>query len=85
MKIEIDTVRDSKDDIKKIIKMLMHLIEDHAAFDMGFAKANPDQKKDPYSSENNSLNLDFLDSGPKEDKEEEEKEPEVDFSSIIEY
>ncbi len=82
MKIEIDTIRDSKDDIKKIIKMLMHLLEDHAAFDLGIAKTNP-EAKDPYSSENNNLNLGFLDSAPKEEKKEEE--PKVDFSSIIEY
>ncbi|MBW3011443.1 hypothetical protein KY335_03620 [Candidatus Woesearchaeota archaeon] len=84
MKIEIDTLRDSKEDIKKIIKMLMHLIEDHAAFDIGFAKTNNTEgKEDPYSSENSSLNLGFLDSPPPEENKEED--PKVDFSSIIEY
>ena len=35
MKIEIDTKRDSTDEIKKVIKMLQHLVEDHSYFEAG--------------------------------------------------
>ncbi len=55
MKIEIDTKRDSKDEIKKVIKMLQHLVEDDAYFEAGNSAQSMQQSSGgPFGSGDSS-------------------------------
>ncbi|MBW3013537.1 hypothetical protein KY340_05025 [Candidatus Woesearchaeota archaeon] len=78
MRIEIDTHRDSKEDIKRIIRMLVHLVGEHAIFDKAIHSYQQESKEEEKGPD--MVNLNFLDSAPSEEKKEEEKEePKVEF------
>ncbi len=85
MRIEIDTHRDSREDIKRIIRMLIHLVGEHAIFDKAIHSYQEEKKE--KESEPDMVNLNFLDSEPgssekkeeKEEKKEDKEEPKVEF------
>jgi hypothetical protein len=79
LRIEIDTHRDSKEDIKRIIRMLLHLVGEHAIFDKAIHSYQAEQKENEKGPD--MVNLNFLDSAPNdtEKKEEEKEEPKVEF------
>ncbi|MBD3259908.1 hypothetical protein GF371_04740 [Candidatus Woesearchaeota archaeon] len=79
MRIEIDTNRDSKEDIRKIIRMLTHLVGDHAVFDKAIHSFQEEQKKEQAKGPD-MVNLNFLDSASNScEKKEEKKEHKVEF------
>jgi len=82
MKIEIDTKRDSKDEIKKIIKMLHHLIEETAYFNSD----TPNKEISSSYSSSEMPGLGFLgEDSPvieNNNREKEDKDNELDFDSL---
>ena len=58
--------------------MLIHLVGDHAVFDKAIHSFQEEQKKEQDKGPD-MVNLNFLDSVPGEKKEEEKKEPKVEF------
>ncbi len=60
MRIEVDTKHDSKEDIKKVIKMLAHLVEDSATFDAFSSSSEPTTQNASYNS---FPGMGFMDSG----------------------
>ena len=60
MRIEVDTKHDSKEDIKKVIKMLTHLVENSAVFSE-FAQVSSTQSTTPQSYDS-FPGLGFMDS-----------------------
>jgi hypothetical protein len=77
LKIEIDTNRDSKEDIKKIIRMLTHLVGEHIMFDKAIHSFQEETKKDDGPKE--MVNLNFLDSTPDNSEKKDEKKPKIEF------
>ena len=79
MKIEIDTNRDSKEDIKKIIRMLTHLVGEHIMFDKAIHSYQEEHKHDDDKGPKEMVNLNFLDNTPDNSEKKNEKKPKIEF------
>jgi len=79
LKIEIDTSRDSKDDIKKIIRMLTHLVGEHIVFDKAIHSFQEEQKLNEDKGPKEMVNLNFLDNAPSGTEKKDEKKPKIEF------
>jgi uncharacterized protein (UPF0147 family) len=79
MKIEVDTKHDSKEEIKKLIKMLSHLVEDTAVF--GQVSAAMSAEETPASAFQEMPGLGFMDSGESVSTTEDKKEDKVSFET----
>ncbi|MBW2987852.1 hypothetical protein KY336_04855 [Candidatus Woesearchaeota archaeon] len=79
MKIEIDTNRDSKEDIKKIIRMLTHLVGEHIMFDKAIHSYQEECKRDDDKGPKEMVNLNFLDNAPSSSEKKDEKKPKIEF------
>jgi hypothetical protein len=74
MRIEVDTSKDSKEDIKKVIRMLNHLVEDSMAFNQ-VSQAINETSQQSYGE---MPGLGFMDTPvANEENKEEEKKPSI--------
>ena len=87
MEIKIDTNKDSKEDMKKVIKLLQEIVGDTSSQSEGYTNIFEGTNKDESQSSNEEdtvFNL-FEDNEAPEEKKEEEykpKAPKVEFYDI---